>query len=127
MLVGGGWSNSELIDTLGDDIEMFAIPTLASAKAPGVLAGGPNVAVFVTNYSSNKEAAFTFLKFLAEASSIDLYVELTRTEASNHVDANPALITNRLLRAQAEQIKTATTVYPFDNVMPQPVIDLFTA
>lgn len=125
MLVAGGWSNSELIDTLGDDVEMFAIPTLASAKAPGVLAGGPNVAVFVTNYSANKDAAFTFLKFLAEASSIDLYVELTQTEASNHADANPALITNRLLRGQAEQIKTATTVYPFDNVMPQPVIDLF--
>jgi ABC-type glycerol-3-phosphate transport system substrate-binding protein len=125
MLIAGGWTNNEMVTTLGDDVDMFPIPTMASAVAPGVLAGGPNVAVFVTNYSPNQEAAFTFLKFLAEASSIDLYVKLTQSEASNHVDADASLITNRLLRKQAEGVKTATTVYPFDNVMPQPVIDLF--
>jgi raffinose/stachyose/melibiose transport system substrate-binding protein len=125
MLIAGGWTNNEMVTTLGDDVDMFPIPTMASAVAPGVLAGGPNVAVFVTNYSPNPEAAFTFLKFLAEASSIDLYVKLTQSEASNHVDADASLITNRLLRKQAEGVKTATTVYPFDNVMPQPVIDLF--
>ena len=35
------------------------------------------------------------------------------------------MITNRLLREQAERLKGVKTVYPFDNIMPQPVIDLF--
>ena len=125
MTIGGSWSNNELIDTLGDDVGMFPIPTLASAKEPGVLAGGPNIAVFVTNYAANKDGAFKFLKYLAEAKTIDLYVQLTQIEPSNHKDADPSLITNRLLREQGERIKSVKTVYPFDNIMPQPVIDLF--
>lgn len=125
MMIGGSWSNAEMLETFGDDVGQFPIPTLASAKEPGVLAGGPNVAIMMTNYAADKAAATKFLKFLAEAKTIDLYVELGQREASNHVDADPSLITNRLLREQAELIKTSKTVYPFDNVMPQPVIDLF--
>jgi raffinose/stachyose/melibiose transport system substrate-binding protein len=125
MTINGAWSNAELLEALGDDVGMFPIPTLASAKEPGVLAGGPNLAVFVTNYAANKDAAFKFLKYLAEAKTIDLYVQLSQTEPSNHKDADPSVITNRLLREQAERLKTTKTVYPFDNIMPQPVIDLF--
>lgn len=125
MTINGAWSNAELLEALGDDIGMFPIPTLASAKEPGILAGGPNLAVFVTNYAANKDAAFKFIKYLAEAKTIDLYVELSQTEPSNHKDADPSVITNRLLREQAERLKTTKTVYPFDNIMPQPVIDLF--
>ena len=91
----------------------------------GILAGGPNLAVFVTNYAANKEAAFKFIKYLAQAKTIDLYVELSQTEPSNHQDADPSVITNRLLREQAERLKSSKAVYPFDNIMPQPVIDLF--
>ncbi|MBN9308372.1 ABC transporter substrate-binding protein, partial [Devosia sp.] len=125
MTINGAWSNAELLDALGDDVGMFPIPTLASAREPGVLAGGPNLAVFVTNYAANKGAAFKFIKYLAEAKTIDLYVELSQTEPSNHKDADASVITNRLLREQAERLKTTKTVYPFDNIMPQPVIDLF--
>jgi len=125
MTINGAWSNAELLDALGDDVGMFPIPTLASATEPGVLAGGPNLAVFVTNYAANKDAAFKFIKYLAEAKTIDLYVELSQTEPSNHKDADASVITNRLLREQAERLKTTKTVYPFDNIMPQPVIDLF--
>ena len=35
------------------------------------------------------------------------------------------MIINPLLRAQAEQLKTRPQIYPFDNLMPVPVIDLF--
>ncbi|MEQ1899246.1 MAG: extracellular solute-binding protein [Devosia sp.] len=125
MLIGGSWSNAEMLETFGDDVGQFPIPTLASAKAPGILAGGPNIAIMMTNYAANKDAAARFLKYLAEAKTIDLYVQLTQIEASNHVDADPSLIINRLLREQAELIKASRTVYPFDNVMPQPVIDMF--
>lgn len=125
MMINGSWSNGELLNALGDDIDFFPIPTLASATTPGVLAGGPNVAVMLTNYAANKDAAIKFLKFLAEAKTIDMYVAASQTEASNHKDADPSVITNRLLREQAEKIKSVKTVYPFDNIMPQPVIDLF--
>ena len=46
-------------------------------------------------------------------------------EVSQSAEMTPFELVNRLLRKQAEGVKTATTVYPFDNVMPQPVIDLF--
>lgn len=125
MTINGAWSNNELLTALGDDVGFFPIPPLASAKVPNILAGGPNVAVSVTNYAANKAAALKFLRFLAEAKTIDLYVETTQTEPSNHRDANPAVITNRMLREQAERLKSLVVAYPFDTVMPQPVIDLF--
>lgn len=125
MTINGAWSNNELVTALGDDVGFFPIPPLASATVPNILAGGPNVAVMVTNYAANKDAVFKFLRFLAEAKTIDLYVETTQTEPSNHRDADPSVITNRMLREQAERLKSLVVAYPFDTVMPQPVIDLF--
>lgn len=125
MMIGGGWWNGRMLSNLGDDVGAFPIPMLAASKIPGAMAGGPNNAIMLTAYSKNKEAAAHFLSFLGSAEMLDLYVEATQTEPSNHLDADPSLIVNPLLRAQAEQLKTRPQIYPFDNLMPVPVIDLF--
>jgi ABC-type glycerol-3-phosphate transport system substrate-binding protein len=125
MFINGGWNNASLYDTLKDDVGFFPIPTLRSATTPGVLAGGPNNAISVTSYSKHKPEAIKFLKFLAQPQILDLFVKLQQSDASNHVDSDASIIKNPLLKAQAQQLKTAPTVYPFDNVMPQDVIDLF--
>lgn len=125
MFINGGWNNATLNDTLKDDVGFFPIPTLSSAKTPGVIAGGPNNSISVTKYSKHKPEAIKFLKFMAEPQTLDLFVKLGQSDSSNHVDSDPSVITNPLLKAQAQQLKTAPTVYPFDNVMPQDVIDLF--
>jgi raffinose/stachyose/melibiose transport system substrate-binding protein len=46
-------------------------------------------------------------------------------EASNHKDADVSVIQNPLLRSQAEWLQTRETIYPFDNIMPQVINDLF--
>jgi len=47
-----------------------------------------------------------------------MYTALNQTEASNHLQADPSVIQNPLLQAQAELLLTNPTVYPFDNIMP---------
>ncbi|NEN04745.1 extracellular solute-binding protein [Diaminobutyricibacter tongyongensis] len=126
MYFSGGWDNAGLTQSLGDNVGAFPIPVLDGAKYPATLAGGPNVAVSITSYSKNPEAAKDFLRYLAKPSTIDLYVKLSQTEASNSNKADPSVITNPLLKAQAAGLKKIDNrVYPFDNVMAQPVIDQF--
>ena len=125
-MISGAWENGVLFDSLGEDAGVFAIPMLEDAEYPSTIAGGPNVAVSITNYSENQEAAQDFLRYLAEPSTIDLYVELFQTEPSNSASADTSVITNPYLKAEAEQLAgIENVVYPFDNVMPQSVIDLF--
>lgn len=125
-MISGSWENSTMFDSIGEDAGVFAIPMLDGAEYPATVAGGPNLAVSITNYSKNEDAAKDFLNFLAEPSTIDLYVELFQTEASNSASADPSVITNPYLQSEAEQLTTAdNVVYPFDNVMPQLVIDQF--
>lgn len=125
-MVSGAWENNALFDAVGEEKGVFPIPMLEGAEYPATVAGGPNVALSITNYSKNAAVAQDFLRFLAQPSTIDLYVELAQTEPSNSLSADPSVITNPYLQSQAEQLTEAdNVVYPFDNVMPQLVIDLF--
>lgn len=124
MVIGGGWLNQQLYDELGDDVGSFPIPQLEGAPFAGSITGGPNVALVVTKYAKHKEQAIEFVKFMASAEIIDLYVKIKQTEASNHADADTSAITNPLLRQQADELKAGKTIYPFDNIMPGKVNDL---
>jgi ABC-type glycerol-3-phosphate transport system substrate-binding protein len=90
-------------------------------------AGGPEIAISVTEYSDQKELAGEFLRFLAQPENQDVFVTLYQTQASNHKDGDPALIQNRLLQEQFKQLAESTDgiVFAFDSVLPQSVIDLF--
>ena len=125
MFIQGGWFNKDAYAGLGESITNFPIPTLADAPHAGAIAGGPNVSVAVTNYSQKKDAAVTFLKFLLQPEILDLYVQVGQVEASNHKNANPDVIENPLLRNQAQWLQERETIYPFDNIMPQVINDLF--
>lgn len=125
-MFSGAWENNALEEAMGDKAGVFPIPVLSDAAYPSAIAGGPNVAVSVTNYSPHKELAEEFLNFLAEPSTIDTYVELFQVEPSNSASADTSVITNTYLKQEAEYVAQAdAVVYPFDNVMPQSVIDLF--
>ena len=99
---------------------------LDGAEFPSVAAGGPQNAFSITNYSKHQDEAKDFLRFLTRPDIQDMYVEKTQIEPSNSRSADPTVILNPLLQTQAAQLtETQTLVYPFDNVMPQAVIDLF--
>lgn len=125
-MFSGAWENNALEEAMGENAGVFPIPVLSGADYPSAIAGGPNVAISVTNYSPNKELAEEFLNFLAEPSTIDQYVELFQVEPSNSASADTSVITNYYLQQEADYVAAAdAVVYPFDNVMPQSVIDLF--
>ena len=125
-MVSGAWENAALEEAMGENAGVFPIPPLEGSAYPQALAGGPNVAVSITNYSENKDLAKKFLQYLAEPATIDTYVELFQVEPSNSASADTSVITNYYLKTQAEFVSKAdAVVYPFDNVMPQSVIDLF--
>jgi raffinose/stachyose/melibiose transport system substrate-binding protein len=125
MLIQGGWFNQPVVDAMGDNVGNFPIPTLAGAPHAGGIAGGPNVALGVTNYSEYKEEAVKFIKFLLQPEIIDMYVNIHGTEPSNNKNADLNAIDNPLLKSQAEWLKAGNTIYPFDNIMPQDINDLF--
>ncbi len=125
MIIDGGWDNDPIYKALGSNAGEFAIPTLAGSKYPGMLAGGTNVAVALTNYSKHKSEAIAFMKYLVKPRTLDMYVATTQTEPSNHTHADPSVITNPLLVGQAQDVRKRLQVYPFDNIMPGPVCDLF--
>ena len=125
-MFAGGWENVTLTEAMGDNVGVFAVPMLASAEYPGTLAGGPSYALSITNYSEHQEEAKDFLRYLATPSVMDDYVRYFQREASNNRSADASVITNPLLKQQAEQLAAAETlVFPFDNVMPQATIDAF--
>jgi ABC-type glycerol-3-phosphate transport system substrate-binding protein len=122
----GMWEDVNMYEAFGDEVSSYFIPVLEGAEYPSVAAGGPSNAISITNYSEHQEEAQDFLRFLAQPEIQDLYVSMTQVEASNNVNADPAVIENPLLQEQAALLtETETKVYPFDNVMPQAVIDLF--
>ena len=125
MIIDGGWDNDPIFKAMGKNVGTFAIPQLAGSKYKKILAGGTNVAVSITKYSKNKAEAVKFLKYLVQAKTIDMYVKTTQTEPSNHIKANASVIVNPLLKKQAEDVANNPQVYPFDNIMPGPVNDLF--
>jgi len=124
----GSWENNNMLDAFGEDgVSSFFIPTLEGSEYPAMGAGGPEIAISVTEYSEHKELAGEFLRFLAEPANQDVFVSLYQTQGSNHVDGDPSKIENPLLRQQFEQLALATdgVVFAFDSVMPQATIDLF--
>jgi len=124
----GSWENNNMLDAFGEDgVSSFFIPTLEGAAYPAMGAGGPEIALSITNYSENQELAAEFLTYLAQAENQDVFVELYQTQGSNHVDGDASKIENPLLRQQFEQLAAATdgVVFAFDSVMPQATIDLF--
>lgn len=123
----GSWENNNMVDAFGDDVSVSFIPMFEDAEYPNMAAGGPEIALSMTNYSENKELAGEFLQFLAQPENQDVFVELYQTQASNHVDGDPSLIQNPLLQQEFALLKEATdgVVFAFDSVMPQATIDLF--
>jgi ABC-type glycerol-3-phosphate transport system substrate-binding protein len=123
----GSWENNNMIENFGDNVSTFFIPMLEGAPYPAMGAGGPEIAISVTEYSDQKELAGEFLRFLAQPENQDVFVTLYQTQASNHKDGDPALIQNRLLQEQFKQLAESTDgiVFAFDSVLPQSVIDLF--
>lgn len=125
MWIQGGWANRDIYDVFGDNTGLFPIPTLARSVYPGGIAGGPNIALAVMNYSRHKEEAVKFIKFMLRPEILDLYVSINQTEPSNHLQADPDVIQNPLLQAQAEQLLSGRTIYPFDNIMPGEINAMF--
>jgi raffinose/stachyose/melibiose transport system substrate-binding protein len=122
----GMWDDVNMTEAFGDQVGSFFIPVLDGAQYTSVAAGGPVMGLSITNYSKHQEVAKDFLRFLADPAMQDKYVEMTQAEASNSKSADPSVIVNPLLQQQAAELaQTDQLVYPFDNVMPQAVIDLF--
>lgn len=123
----GSWENNNMIENFGDDVSTFFIPMLEGAKYPKMGAGGPEIAISITEYSEQKDVAGAFLRFLAQPENQDVFVTLYQTQASNHRDGDPTLIKNRLLQEEFVQLGESTdgVVFAFDSVLPQSVIDLF--
>lgn len=124
--ITGMWEDTNMTDAFGDQVGSFFIPVLDGAQFPSVAAGGPVSGLSITNYSKHQDEAKDFLRFLAQPEIQDLYVEMTQAEPSNSKSADASVIVNPLLQAQATALtEVDQLVYPFDNVMPQSVIDLF--
>lgn len=125
MWIQGGWANLDINNVFGENAGLFPIPTLAGSVYPGGIAGGPNIALAVMNYAQHKPEAVEFIKFLLRPEILDMYVQYSQVEPSNHLQADPSVIQNPLLQAQAELLLDGNTIYPFDNIMPQEINAMF--
>ncbi len=125
MWIQGGWANLDINNIFGENAGLFPIPTLAGSVYPGGIAGGPNISLAVMNYSQHKPEAVQFIKFMIRPDILDLYVSLSQVEPSNHLQADPEIIQNPLLQAQAESLLSGRTIYPFDNIMPGEINSMF--
>jgi ABC-type glycerol-3-phosphate transport system substrate-binding protein len=125
----GSWENNGILEAFGEGgpVTSFFIPTLEGAPFPKIGAGGPEIALSITESSQNKELAAEFLKFIARPEHQDRFVEIYQTQGSNHVDGDPSKIQNPRLKEQFEQLAVSTDgiTFAFDSVMPQATIDLF--
>ncbi len=124
----GSWENNLMLEGFGEgNVSSFFIPTLEGAPYPNIGAGGPEIALSITEASENKELAVEFLEFLADPANQDIFVEIYQTQGSNHPEGDPSKIQNPLLREQFEQLAASTdgVTFAFDSVMPQATIDLF--
>lgn len=125
----GSWENNFVNEVFGEDgpVSSFYIPTLAASPFKKIGAGGPEIALSITNTSKNVDLAVEFLKFLARPEHQDRFVEIYQTQGSNHIAGDPSMIKNPLLKEQFEQLAESTDglTFAFDSVMPQATIDLF--
>jgi len=125
MTINGGWSNDTMYKAMGDNVGEFPIPPLAGSRYMHILPGGTNEGISVTKYSKNQSAAVDFIKFLVSAAEEDKYVKISQSEPSNNINADASMITNPLLKQQAQWVAQYPQVYPFDNIMPGNVINLY--
>ena len=124
--ITGMWEDAVLAEHFGDDVGTFFIPMPEGSTYTSVAAGGPNIGLSITNYSEHQDQAADFLRFLAQPEIQDMYVQMYQIEGSNSRSADTSVIENPLLQEQAAELQEIDQlVYPFDNVMPQSVIDLF--
>lgn len=125
----GSWENNGIVEAFGEDgpVTSFFIPTLEGAPFPKIGAGGPEIALSITEASKNKDLAAEFLIFLAKPEHQDRFVKIYQTQGSNHVNGDPSMIQNPRLKEQFEQLAVSTDgiTFAFDSVMPQATIDLF--
>jgi raffinose/stachyose/melibiose transport system substrate-binding protein len=125
----GSWENNGMVEAFGEDgpVTSFFIPTLEGAPFSKIGAGGPEIALSITEASENKELAAKFLQFIATPERQDRFVEIYQTQGSNHVDGDSSKIQNPRLKEQYEQLAASTDgiTFAFDSVMPQATIDLF--
>lgn len=124
----GSWENNLMLESFGEgNVSSFFIPMLEGAPYPNIGAGGPEIAISITNTARNQDLAVQFLEFLADPANQDTFVEIYQTQGSNHPDGDPSKIQNPLLREQFEQLAASTdgVTFAFDSVMPQATIDLF--
>lgn len=125
----GSWENNGIVEAFGEDgpVTSFFIPTLEGAPFSKIGAGGPEIALSITEASKNKDLAAEFLIFLARPEHQDRFVKIYQTQGSNHVNGDPSMIQNPRLKEQFEQLAVSTDgiTFAFDSVMPQATIDLF--
>jgi ABC-type glycerol-3-phosphate transport system substrate-binding protein len=125
----GSWENNGMVEAFGEDgpVTSFFIPTLEGAPFSKIGAGGPEIALSITEACENKELAAKFLQFIATPERQDRFVEIYQTQGSNHVDGDSSKILNPRLKEQYEQLAASTDgiTFAFDSVMPQATIDLF--
>lgn len=125
----GSWENNGIVEAFGEDgpVTSFFIPTLEGGQFSKIGAGGPEIALSITESSQNKELAAEFLVFLARPEHQDRFVEIYQTQGSNHAMGDPSKIKNPRLKEQFEQLAVSTDgiTFAFDSVMPQATIDLF--
>ncbi|UYN82904.1 MAG: carbohydrate ABC transporter substrate-binding protein [Microcella sp.] len=124
----GSWENNLMLESFGEgNVSSFFIPMLEGAPYPKIGAGGPEIAISITNTARNQDLAVQFLEFLADPANQDIFVEIYQTQGSNHPEGDPSKIQNPLLREQFEQLSASTdgVTFAFDSVMPQATIDLF--
>lgn len=125
----GSWENNGVTEAFGEDgpVTSFFIPALEGAAYPLIGAGGPEIALSITEACANQELAAEFLQFVARPEHQDRFVEIYQTQGSNHKDGDSSKIQNPRLKEQFEQLATSTdgVTFAFDSVMPQATIDLF--
>jgi ABC-type glycerol-3-phosphate transport system substrate-binding protein len=127
--IAGSWENNGMVDAFGKDgpVTSFFIPVLKGAKYSKIGAGGPEIALSISNKSKNKALAAEFLKFIAKTENQDRFVKIYQTQGSNDPKGDPTMIENPRLQEQFKQLAASTdgVTFAFDSVMPQATIDLF--
>ena len=124
MLIQGGWFNRAAVECARRECRQLPDSGAGRCAARGRHRRWPQCLARHHDYSERKAEGPNF-KFLLRPEILDLYVSAGQEEPSNHKDADVADPELPLLRNQAEWLQTRETIYPFDNIMPQVINDLF--
>lgn len=123
----GSWENNEMVKQFGENgpVTSFFIPSLAGSKFPKIGAGGPEIAISISETSTKKALAAKFMEFLAIPKNQDRFVKIYQTQGSNSSSGDATMISNPRLKEQFKQLSSDGVTFAFDSVMPQATIDLF--